>query len=198
MRGAATTTVRSVPGLTRLPRPGRLILILLAGPALACAIGTLVLMIVATDSDRYGRVAVPGAEVLVLDPGTVHVFYSEDTTLGADATLHEPDLDLAVAPAAGGSALAVEDPPSTIQLEGLGKGAAVAIGEVEIENGGRYRVSASGEESGERRDPEVTLGTNPGGELASKAWDLLLSPWALAYLAAVFLVAWLVARARRA
>ena len=155
-------------------------------------------MIAATDSDRYGRVAVPGAEVLVLDPGTVHVFYSEDTTLGADTTLHEPDLELAVAPAAGGPALAVDDPASTIQLEGLGKGAAVAIGEVEIENEGRYRVSAAGEEAGERRDPEVTLGTNPGGELAGRAVDLLLSPWALAYLAAVLVVAWLAARARRA
>lgn len=180
----------------RFLRHGRLVLGLLAIPVLGCVAAILVLMIVATDSDKYGRVAVPGEGVLELDPGRVDVFYSEDISLGADTTLHEPEMEIVIAPAGGGDPVDLESSSSVINVDGLGAGAATSIGRIEVERGGRYRVRAAGEDARDRDTPEVTLGSNPGGVLSERALELLLSPWSLAYVALVLFVPFALSRLR--
>lgn len=175
---------------------GKLVLALLALPLVAGVIAVLVLMIFATDSDKYGRVAVPGEAVLGLEAGKAHVFYSENTSLGSDSTLHEPELDISVARAGGGPGLELEGSSTGINIDGLGSGAVTSIGSVEVEVAGRYRVAASGAEALERDTPEVTLGANPGGELSDTALGLLFSPWTLAYLALVWLISSALTRRR--
>jgi len=142
-----------------------------------------------TDSDRYGRVAVPGQAVVELESGTVDVFYAEGTSLGADATLHEPDLDVAIAPVGGGAPLSLEPRSSVIQLDGLGAGAAVSIGAAAVPVARRYTVTASSRDVDGRDRPEVTLGTDPAAAFADGALDLVLSPWAIGYLAFAVLAA---------
>jgi len=178
----------------RLVAHGRLVLALLVLPLVGGVIAVLALTIFATDSDRYGRVAVPGQGVLELEEGRVDVFYSEDTTLGADNTLHEPDLEIAIAPARGGTPLDLEDSSSVINVDGIGAGAATSIGWLEVEAASRYRVTVSGEDALDRDTPEVTLGSNPGGELSDRGLDLLFSPWSLAYLALVLLISYALRR----
>ena len=183
--------------------PGRLIwngkhaLALIALPVVAGVAAVLVLTIFATDSDKYGRMAVPGQAVLELDEGRVDVFYSEDTTLGADSTLHEPDMDITIASANGGDALPLEGSSSVINVDGLGAGAATSVEWTEVETPGRYRVEVTGEDALDRDTPEVTLGVNPAGALSDRGLDLLLSPWSLAYLALVFLIPYALRRLPR-
>jgi hypothetical protein len=166
---------------------GKVVVALLGMPVLGCVAAVLLLTAIATDSDKYGRVAVPGEEKLDLQAGTVHVYYAESTTLGADSTLHEPDLEITIASADGGPPLELEDTSSVVNVEGLGNGAATSIARVEVEDAGRYSVTAGGDDALAREAPEVTLGTNPAGELSDRALGLLLSPWAAGYVALVLL-----------
>ena len=59
------------------------------------------------DTDRYGRVPVPGAESLELEAGDVDLFYAEDVSLGENESLAIPgDLEVRIA-APGGSPLEI-------------------------------------------------------------------------------------------
>jgi hypothetical protein len=188
VRGELPEIRGGVSSPARFIRHGKLTFALIAVPVVAGVAAVLVLAIFATDSDKYGRVAVPGQAVLALDEGRVDVFYSEDTILGADSTLHEPEMDITIASSHGGDALDLEGSSSVINIDGLGAGAATSLGRIEVETAGQYRVGATGEDALNRDTPEVTLGVNPAGALGDRGLDLLFSPWSLAYVALVLLI----------
>lgn len=159
------------------------------------ALGVYVLLgFLAGNTDRYGRVAVPGTEALRLDSGEVDVFYAEDISLGEDESLAVPgDLALRIAPP-GGPPLEVRR-RSEQQVSGPG-GTATLIGSIDVPGDGTYEIATRSATASARRDPEVTLGESPfdavGGRIGSVVGVLIgpLGAGVLGLLALIAIVAW--------
>ncbi len=141
------------------------------------------------DTDRYGRVAVPGTEALELGSGEVDIFYAEDISLRENESLTVPgDLTLRIG--------APEGQPSEIrrrsgqEISGSG-GTATLIGSLDVPEEGTYEITTRGRSARERRTPEVTFGTSPFDAVVDRAENVLgivIGPIGLGALAIIVLV----------
>ena len=141
------------------------------------------------DTDRYGRVAVPGTEALELGSGEVDIFYAEDISLRENESLTVP----------GGLTLRIQAPegqPSEIrrrsgqEISGSG-GTATLIGSLDVPEEGTYEITTRGRSARERRVPEVTFGTSPFDAVVDRAENVLgivIGPIGLGALAIIVLV----------
>ena len=141
------------------------------------------------DTDRYGRVAVPGTEALELGSGEVDIFYAEDISLRENESLTVP----------GGLTLRIQAPegqPSEIrrrsgqEISGSG-GTATLIGSLDVPEEGTYEITTRGRSARERRTPEVTFGTSPFDAVVDRAENVLgivIGPIGLGALAIIVLV----------
>jgi hypothetical protein len=177
-----------------LPRSVLAIIIVSLG---ALGIGAFVgLAFLGGNTDRDGRVPVPGTAVLDLEPGEVDLFYAEDVDLGESEDLIPPG-DLAVRVAA------VDGQPLELRSRGGqevsgGGGTATLIGSIDIAAAGRYEVSTQSVEAANRSVPEVTLGESPfdlAGERLGDVADVIVGPAGIIALAVLLLIG-LVAVAR--
>lgn len=150
------------------------------------------------DTDRDGRVPVPGSAVLELEPGEVDLFYSEDIDLGDTGSL-SPPRDLAVRVAAVGGAPLDIRLRSGQEVSG-GGGTATLIGSIDVADAGSYEVATQSAGAANRSVPEVTLGVSPFdliGDRLGEVLDVIIGPVGLIVLIAVLLLgAVALARAR--
>ncbi len=141
------------------------------------------------DTDRDGRVPVPGSAVLELEPGEVALFYAEDIDLGDTGSL-SPPRDLAV------SVAAVDGAPLEIRLRSGqevsgGGGTATLIGSVDVVNAGPYEVATQSADAASRSVPEVTLGVSPFdlvGDRLDEVLDVIFGPVGLIVLVVLLLL----------
>jgi hypothetical protein len=154
------------------------------------------------DHDKYGRVSVPGQQVLQLPAGEVRINFENDTTGGGDTKSIQdqpPGLAVRVSPAAGGKEIAVEDVPSWLFSSIRNDRGHEPFAKVEIPAAGGYQVQATDEQAGgfdsaaARRSapgtgsgPEITLGQRPWSPLDSDLLGAILA--GLVVLMAVFLL----------
>jgi hypothetical protein len=173
---------------------------LLVGGVVAAAAVYVGLGLLAADTDRFGRVPVPGLEPLRLDRGEVDVFYAEDVSLPDDQSLAAP----------GDLALRIRGPDgqpldlrrrSGQEVSGSG-GTATLIASVDVPADGTYEVATRSATAAARSRPEVTLGESPFdavGDRIEAGADVLFGPigaGALGLLALLAAVAWVRRRSR--
>lgn len=169
-----------------LPKAALLaIIVVIAGFGVAVFIG---LGFLGGDTDRDGRVAVPGAAALELPAGEVDLFYAEDVNLGDSEELSPPrDLELRVVDPAG-EPLAIRRRSG--QQVGGGGGTATLIGSIDVPAAGAYEISTRSTEAASRAVPEITLGESPFdqvGERAGDVADVIIGPLGIAALVLLIL-----------
>jgi hypothetical protein len=114
--------------------------------AVGLGIGWYVLGGFPRDHDKYGEVAVPGQAAFSLPEGDVRLNFENHATRSGDST-HLDDqpsgLDVAVTPAAGGAALAIDDVPSWLFSSTSGDRGHEPYGKVDVPSAGDYFVRAT-------------------------------------------------------
>lgn len=157
----------------------------LAGLAVYIALGFL-----GGNTDRDGRVAVPGSATLDLEPGEVDLFYAEDVSLGEDEDLAPPgDLEVRIL-APDGEPIEIES-RSGQQVSGS-SGTATLIGSIDVTAAGPHEITTRSATAAARSDPEVTLGESPFdavGERIDEVAGFLLGPLGVALLGLLALIA---------
>lgn len=137
--------------------PGYIVSLVLAGLSLAgMFIGFFVLLFVGLfggigETDRFGRVPVPGAAALELPAGRVSVFYEEGTSSRPDPP---GGLDYTVRPAGGGPALETEGRGTFNERVSEGGSSRVKYDRVDVPAAGSYVV---GTRVSGRTGPEPAL-----------------------------------------
>ena len=172
-------------------RPSRSLLAIIVVSLVVAGIAMFIgLAFFAGNTDRDGRVPVPGTAVLELEPGEVDLFYAEDVELGESEDLVPPsDLAVRVAP--------LDGPPLDIRLRSGqevsgGSGTATLIGSIDVTEAGPYEVATQSAEAGSRSVPEVTLGESPFDLLEERLGDVadvILGPAGIVALAVPLLLA---------
>jgi hypothetical protein len=167
--------------------PGYVVSIVIAGLSLVGTfVAAFVLVMVgliggASDTDRYGRVPIPGRGTLELPAGTVSVFYEVP---GNSKVSAPPGLGYSVTPSGGG-------PPLETRPGGGGErvteGGTTRVGysKVEVEAAGSYAV-ASSLQGGASPGAALAFGDSLGGEILDQLKKAL---WGLAGLALAAVVA---------
>ena len=144
---------------------------------------------ISADTDRDGRVPVPGAATLELEPGEVDLFYAEDVDLGENESLSAPpDLAVAIVDPAGAP---VEVRVRSGQEVSGNRGTATLIGSIDVVEGGPYEVVTESSLAASRPTPEVTLGESPFdliGERLGEVGDAVIGPVGLVALALLLLL----------
>ena len=145
--------------MIRGARPGARKLALFAvilGVAGGLALGIIGCVQGVDDADKYGRVALPGSEVLDLPEGEIALYYEERVTLAENDSLDSPD----------GIRVVAQRENERVRSEKRGVSNAISLdgraldewGKIEIPQAGRWRVTARSREQGSNQ-PAVTLGT---------------------------------------
>ena len=152
-----------------LPKP---VVLAMAAAVVVLGLGLFVgLAFLGGDTDRDGRVPVPGSAVLELEPGEVDLFYAEDIDLGDTGSLSPPrDLAVRVAPV-GGAPLEIRL-RSGQEVSGDG-GTATLIGSIDVVESGPYEVTTQSADAASRSVPEVTLGVSPFDLIGDRLGDVL-------------------------
>jgi hypothetical protein len=170
-----------------LPRP---VLAAIAVGVVLVGLGVYIgLAFLGGDTDRDGRVPVPGSAVLELEPGEVDLFYAEDIDLGDTGSL-SPPRDLAVRVAAVGGAPLEIRLRSGQEVSG-GGGTATLIGSIDVVDAGPYEVATQSAGAVSRSVPEVTLGVSPFdliGDRLGEVLDLIFGPAGLIVLIVLLLL----------
>ena len=138
------------PGARRLA-----LLVVIVGVAGGIALGIIGCVQGVGDADKYGRVALPGSEVLDLPEGEIALYYEERVSLPDDDTLDSPK---------GIRVVAVRE-NERIRSEKRGISNAITLdgraldewGKIEIPRAGKWRVATRSSEPGSNQ-PAVTLG----------------------------------------
>ena len=144
--------------MIRGSRPGARKLALLAaivGVAGGIALGIIGCVQGVGDADKYGRITLPGNELVDLPEGEVALYYEERITLPENDSLDSPD---------GIRAVAVRE-NTRVKSKRRKVGNAISLdgraldewGSFDIPKAGKYRVSVRSSESGSNQ-PAVTLG----------------------------------------
>ena len=162
-------------------------LVLILGGTFAFVAMLLTAILGISDSDRYGRVQMPGERALRLDAGEYGLYYEERVETGENETFEPPDGIRIRARGLGGA------PDPEVDLGGLGSQVgtdnftAETIGTLRVEEAGRYGLIAARPPQ-PAVEPAITIGKK-GSEAfilgAKRGGLVMLAAGALAGLIAV-------------
>jgi hypothetical protein len=132
------------------------------------------------DHDKYGEVAVPGAQVLALPDGEVRLNFENSAHQSGDSTTLDdqpPGLQVRVTPAGGGEPLAVDDVPSWLFSSTSGNRGHEPFAKVDVPSAGDYLVQTTADGLGGLPPPAGAAAANHPTVDSGPAISVGAAPW---------------------